>query len=101
MNERQEEMVQLRIQIKQLSSLKGMEERFVERKGIFVINEASQMEQRSRSASGNQQRPQERVLGGKVHDDLQYKYELMESANRKLATECECLRKKCIEYEFK
>ena len=44
------------------------------------------MEERSRSASGNQQRPLGRPILGGNQEDLQHRYELLESVNRKLGT---------------
>lgn len=58
------------------------------------------MDERSRSASGNGTTPPVRQPS-LPHSDLQYRYELMESANKKLSGECECLRRKTAEYEFK
>jgi hypothetical protein len=72
-----------------------------ESKGIFIIKEASENDERSRSASGNNVGPIVRGSGSGAQSDLQHRYELLESVNRKLTGESECLRKKCVEYEFK
>ena len=59
------------------------------------------MEERSRSASGNNLQGAGRHPMNTVNSDLQHRYELLESVNKKLTSENECLRKKCVEYEFK
>ena len=69
--------------------------------GIFVIKEASEIEERSRSASGNNQQLQPRQHNNTQLSDLQHRYDLLESVNKKISTEMECLRKKNVEYEFK
>lgn len=58
----------------------------VEQNGIFVIREASEKEERSRSASGNHpNQPKSSAIG--VGMELQYRYELMEASNKKLTNE--------------
>ena len=66
-----------------------------------MIKEASEIEERSRSGSGNHVQPQLRQPTNVAQLDLQHRYELLESINKKLSTEVECSRKACIEYEFK
>ena len=72
-------------------------------KGMWVITEASEMDERSRSASGNHMGASSNpaALGVAAAEEWRHKYELLKSAHQKVTGECECYRKKTVEYEFK
>lgn len=69
-----------------------------DKKGIFTINEVSELDERSRSASGNAMVTSNHHVhpANLNYDDLLHKYELMESAHKKVSNECECYRKKSV-----
>lgn len=96
-----EKLVNLINNSKATHSQEYYSENMRDKKGIFVIKEANEADERSRSASGNGMAPPVRQPSNPHSHDLQYRYELMESMNKKLSGECECLRKKSVEYEFK
>jgi hypothetical protein len=72
-----------------------------DKKGIFVIKEASEVDERSRSASGNGPQPQLRHPPSPLVADLQSKCDLLENVNKKVSSERECFRAKVTEYEYK
>lgn len=58
-----------------------------DKKGIFIIKEANEVDERSRSASGNNVNPALRHPSNVNLTDLQHRYDLMESLNKKLSSE--------------
>ena len=76
LREKEEELVELTKKAKEgpPQSLYYSSENINEQRGIFVISEASEMEERSRSGSGNNVQPQVRHPLNPSHLDLQHRY---------------------------
>lgn len=74
LGEKEEELAELAKEGPPPQSLYYNSENINEQRGIFVISEASEMEERSRSGSGNNVQPQVRHPSNPSHLDLQHRY---------------------------